>query len=251
MTRVERDQAGHFSDDVARAIFEQREREAGNRRYSSADFRGDHRTPGGRAALVAFRARAATLIHALASYNARGPLPVGTGNLLLTLGVAFGEAAPSLAVQIDSIQEALRAYVFASSQRTVQGRNRAVADAYDASAPWPIGLVTPESVPKSVVSTLAKGSLWRWGELAATTPPAEIDPGAFDRVVADAIAGADMVTSRSVYDRLHAEGLAATSTPSPADRARVSTALGALGFVQGEATLDGVRGRVWRRQVAA
>jgi hypothetical protein len=141
------------------------------------------------------------------------------------LGVAYGPEV-SIPNQIDSLQATIRAFP------------RPTAYAVD-------------TIPRAVIAELAKGSAWRFGECVPDPVPAERDPGDFDRVVADAVGDASEVRSREVYDCLHAEGIIANATPSPADRARVSAALGALGFVQGEATLDGVRGRVWRRQVAA
>jgi hypothetical protein len=226
ITRKEMDGAGCLPDELADGLRRVRVKAAGVRRYSTEDFASaDARSASGRAALAAFRTHAATLFHAVANTVARSELAAYTWHLLLSLGVAYGPEI-SITNQIAALQATIQAF------------------------PRPTGYAV-DTIPRAVIAELAKGSAWRFGECVPDPVPAERDPGDFDRVVADAVGDASEVRSREVYDCLHAEGIIANATPSPADRARVSAALGALGFVQGEATLDGVRGRVWRRQVAA
>jgi hypothetical protein len=120
--------------------------------------------------------------------------------------------------------------------------------------PWPSSVPKPDTIPRALLAELAKGSAWRWGECLRPPSPEEehairlaLDPGAFERVIADAVGDATEVRSRTLYDLLFAEGMSSSATPAPAERARVSAALERLGFVRGEGTDDGGRRcRVWR-----
>jgi len=255
MTRAERDAATCLPDEIAFCLQQVRQRTAGPRRYSAADFTGDARSVTGRAALVAFRAHAERLIHALASHTSRSALAVYTSELLMSLPVAFGGEV-SLTNAIDSIQEALRSFVRSRTTRTygIQGR------IFDGPEPtWPTNLIAPDAIPREVLKALARGSAWKWGELLRPPSPEQereirlaLDPQAFERVIVDAVGDALEVRSAALYDRLHAENLTAGATPSPAERARVRVALEALGFARAEgADPDGRRCRVWRRPARA
>jgi len=195
-------------------------------------------------------------VHALASHTSRSDLAAYTGELLLTLAVAYGGEV-GLTNAIDSVQEALRAFVRTSSRtRTYERNNRVSAEV--TSGVWPTGLIGPDAIPRTMLAELAKGSAWKFGECLRPPSPDEerairlaLDPGAFERVIADAVGDATETRSRALYDRLFAEGMSTGATPAPAERARVSAALEALGFVRGEGTDDGRRCRVWRRAAPA
>ena len=257
LTRRERDGAACMPDEIARRLREVRAREAGPRRYSAGDFTGDARSVEGRAALVAFRAHAAGLVHALANATAHSELAAYTYSLLLSLGVAYGPAV-SLTNQIDSLQEALRSFVRTSAQGRVYGSKGRAGEVAPTDRPWPSSVPKPDTIPRALLAELAKGSAWRWGE-CLRPPTAEeerairlaLDPGAFERVIADAAGDATEIRSRALYDRLFAEGMSSSATPAPAERARVSAALEALGFVRGEGTDEGRRCRVYRRAASA
>jgi hypothetical protein len=256
MTRAEREQAAPLPDDVITRLREQRAREAGDRRYTAADFVGDARTLDGRHALIQFRAHAATLVHALAASPSR-EIGAYLTHLLLSLPVAYGGRL-SLLNAVDGVQQALRDHVAAGSWGRTYDRTGRISDLRQTERPWPPTLMTPDTVAPAMLRELANGSAWKCGEALTDPSPAdakalrlELDPRLWDTTIAKAIEGKTEVRSQELYDLLHAEGLIETPTPSPEQRGRVSAALESMGFVKAEGRHpDGNRARVWRRAVA-
>jgi hypothetical protein len=256
MTRAERDQSPYLPDELATALRQVRRREGGARRYSAADFTGgDARTVQGRAALLAFGAHASALVQAVAaSSTQRTALAAYTSELLLTLVVAYAPEV-SLVNAVAAIQDALRSYV-ATRTTTVMGIHRRSAAA--PSGTWPSYLIAPDAIPKAVPAALGQGSPWRFGEALRAPTAAEeraiklqIDPGAFERAVGEAVGDAVEIRSIDVYTALHAANLVSSATPAPAERTRVRAVLEAMGFTGVVGTDDeGRQRRVWRRVAA-
>ncbi len=255
MTRKDRESVLPLPDEIVIRLRRQRERETG-KSYSAADFKGDARTLDGRHALRLCRERAARLVREMATAPAHSEVAAYLHHLVLTVAVGFGGRV-SLPNVVAAVQSALTDYASAGPAGRVrvhveQGR---LADAPAESLGWPVGLMRPEAVPQAMLRELAKGSAWRWDE--AWTPPSpdegrrltmEIDPGAWDRTVAQAVEGRDSIRSQDVYDALFAAGLLASDTPNAEQRGRCSATLKAMGFERSEGTdADGKRFRVWRR----
>lgn len=212
----------------------------------------------GRAALQAFREHASTLVASLWQAE-RGEGAAFAESALLTLICAYAPAV-SLAASVGAVQDALRNFSRSRSKVLrvdAQGRTF-YEDAPDTA--WPSGLMSAESVPRAMLQALANGSPWRWGEcLRAPTPEAErelkaqLDPGAFNRIIGETVGDAAQVRWQGVVDALFAAGLLGASTkPSTDGKQRIAAALERLGFEQAMGRDEyGNRCRVWRRPVAA